>query len=88
VAGTVEVLDDNTGVLVPPGDVEALCGAVVNLCRDPQLRKRIGANARLLAERKYSWQRLAEVFVDACIQAVTRRQGLLKRKLAGHMDSV
>jgi len=88
VAGTVEVLDDNTGVLVPPGDVEALCGAVVNLCRDPELRKRIGANARLLAERKYSWQRLAEVFMDACIRAATRQQGLLIRKSNAPMDSV
>ena len=34
------------GLLVPPGDVSALAGAIVDLCTDQELRIRLGAAAR------------------------------------------
>src|SRR3546814_8617845 len=37
-----QVLDDETGLLVPPGDAAALADALERLCRDPELRRKMG----------------------------------------------
>jgi len=44
--------------LVPVGDVDALCGAIVTLTADPSLRESLGHEARALA-RSYSWDVIA-----------------------------
>src|ERR1051326_2074900 len=44
--GTSEVvLADETGLLISPGDVHALCNAIVRLTCDPVLRRRLGPKA-------------------------------------------
>jgi len=40
------VADDQSGVLVPPGDPGALAGAIESLRRDPLRRRRFGAAGR------------------------------------------
>ena len=41
--GLPEVVDDGvTGILVPPGDSQALSDALMRLLRDPDLRRRMG----------------------------------------------
>ncbi|MFH1089566.1 MAG: glycosyltransferase family 4 protein [Candidatus Uhrbacteria bacterium] len=40
------VLDGQTGLLIPDGDIEALAAAILALSRDPEERKRLGENAR------------------------------------------
>lgn len=46
------VVDDENGVLVPPGDAQALAEAIIALLRDPARAQRLGlaARARVLAE--------------------------------------
>ncbi len=39
---------------MPVGDVDALADAMAKLAGDAALRKKFGANARKLAERKFS----------------------------------
>jgi glycosyltransferase involved in cell wall biosynthesis len=39
------VVDGHTGLLIPPGDVQALTGAITRLYDDPQLRTTLGAAA-------------------------------------------
>ena len=40
------VVDGETGIIVPPRDPAALAAAIVRLADDPELRTRLGANAR------------------------------------------
>jgi len=62
-----EVINDNhNGLLVPPGDVEAMAEAMKNLIGNPSLRSRLGTQARQDAINKYSWEqylsRLEQLF--------------------------
>jgi glycosyltransferase involved in cell wall biosynthesis len=44
----------DTGLLVPPRDIEGLAGAVAALARDPVRRKAMGCAARALVEREFA----------------------------------
>ncbi|GAA1904000.1 glycosyltransferase family 4 protein [Lapillicoccus jejuensis] len=59
-----EVLGD-AGVLVPPGDAEAIAAAVRDLLDDDAERARLGAAARARAEDRFSWVSVARRTVAA-----------------------
>ncbi|MDP9073369.1 MAG: glycosyltransferase family 4 protein [Actinomycetota bacterium] len=47
-SGPAEVVEDGvSGLLYPPGDIEALAGALRRLSEDPALRARLGAAAKV-----------------------------------------
>ena len=58
------VLPDRTGVLVPPRDTDALVGALERLHADPREAERLGAAARVRAERYYGWETVARRTLD------------------------
>jgi phosphatidylinositol alpha-mannosyltransferase len=66
ITGYRDVMTDETGVLVPPGEQDALAEAVVALLDDEPRRERLGAAARRVAEDRYSWddigRRLAAIY--------------------------
>jgi phosphatidyl-myo-inositol alpha-mannosyltransferase len=66
IAGYRDVMTDETGVLVPPGDPSALADAVSALLGDEARRERLGAAARRIAQERYSWddiaRRLASIY--------------------------
>jgi len=67
-----EVLtDEDTAVLVPAGDAQALAAALTRLAGDRPLRERLGTAARALAP-DYSWRRRAERLEPALTAAVRR----------------
>ena len=66
------VVDGETGLLVPPRDVEALRAALERLLGDRDLRRRLGAAARGRARRHFSWDAATDALLDA-YAAVTRR---------------
>jgi glycosyltransferase involved in cell wall biosynthesis len=52
-----EVIEDGrNGLLVEPGDVQALAAALLRLLGHPGERYRLGQNARLQAVEKHSWE--------------------------------
>lgn len=56
--GNAEAVDDgHTGLLVPPGDAQALAGALRRLVEDVPLRRRLAENARRFALDSFSWDR-------------------------------
>ena len=63
------VVDGETGLLVPPGDVPALRAALERLLRDPELRRRMGAAARERA-RHLSWESVTDATLAAYEQAL------------------
>ena len=50
---------EETGLLVPPGDVAALTRAIAALARDPERRRAMGRAGRLLVERDFAEERVA-----------------------------
>jgi glycosyltransferase involved in cell wall biosynthesis len=48
------IANDRTGLLVPPGDVNALANAMLKLLRNPDLRKRLGAAFAQRVHDEYS----------------------------------
>jgi glycosyltransferase involved in cell wall biosynthesis len=68
-----EVLTEHKDArLVPPGDVEALADALIELADDPQERQRLGANARLNAVNNHTWQRNVRNILARIIQKPCR----------------
>jgi phosphatidylinositol alpha-mannosyltransferase len=68
IGGYRDVMTDETGVLVPPGDADGLADAVAGLLGDEPRREHLGAAARQLAQERYSWddigRRLAAIYEE------------------------
>ncbi|MBW1988839.1 MAG: glycosyltransferase family 4 protein [Deltaproteobacteria bacterium] len=70
VGGVPEVVrDGETGLLVPPGDVEALADAMVRLAEDADLRRSMGAAARRRAEERFERKRCVQTLIDVYKEA-------------------
>jgi len=59
ISGYREVMEQDAGVLVPPGDPDALACALEELLADEPGRRAIAERARRIAEERYSWDRIA-----------------------------
>jgi glycogen(starch) synthase len=58
------VVDGETGIHVPPGDVGALRTAIERLLVDPELRRRMGAAGRRRAAERFSWDAVTKETVE------------------------
>jgi phosphatidylinositol alpha-mannosyltransferase len=68
ITGYRDVMTAETGMLVAPGNADALAQAVVGLLDDEPRRERLGASARRVAQERYSWddigRRLAAIYEE------------------------
>jgi glycosyltransferase involved in cell wall biosynthesis len=66
VGGLLDLVEDGeTGLLVPPGDVDRLRAALQHLLDDAGLRRRLGSAARARAEHRLAWPRVTELTLQA-----------------------
>ncbi len=71
-----EVLqDEETALLVEPGNVEELVDAIVRLADSSELRERLGANARRAAVTHHTWKQNAQRVLDAYGELGPRAKG-------------
>lgn len=72
VGGVPYILEHEvTGLLVPPGDVDAMAQALVRLLRDPQLADRLAAAAHSEVER-YTWRNVRDRWAGVYRNALGR----------------
>ena len=68
IEGYSEVVEPGTGVLVSPGDTDALADALAALLEDEPRRQAMGEAGRRLAEERYTWEKIAarllEIYAD------------------------
>lgn len=65
IAGNEElIIPGKTGLLVPPGDTDALKDALSGLLPDPLRRKQMGAAARDRVENHYTWDQVARQYLS------------------------
>lgn len=64
VGGIPDLVDQTNGILVPPGDSNALANAVTLLAQDAELRRRMGHAARQTYERLFTPRAVLPLLVD------------------------
>lgn len=69
------VRDGETGVVVPPEDIEAISSAVASFLRDDDRRKRFGEAGRRAVETHYNWDRVARETREFAIEVTESRRG-------------
>ncbi len=78
--GVPEIIEhERNGILVPPGDSDALAKAMRTLAEDGRLRERVGRQARQDAIERYDHMRQAAKFFDFCDAVYMERQKKLRR---------
>ena len=66
------VLNNRTGLHVPPQDPHATAGALAHLLADPGLRQELGRAGQQRARARYSWDRVAAETEKAYLQTLAR----------------
>ena len=73
VGGVPDLVTRESGILVTPGDPQALANAMKLLASDHQLRKRMGREARARYEKLFSPEVVVPMLMDAYRRTATRR---------------
>jgi glycosyltransferase involved in cell wall biosynthesis len=68
------VADDETGILVEPGEPDALAGALLRLVRDPDLRRRLGGAGRARVEEQFDVDAFRRAHVELYSRELARRR--------------
>ena len=69
------VREEETGLVVPPTDINAAAAAIGRIMSEEQTRERMALSGRAAVESHYNWQRVADetrAFVHDCVARVTR----------------
>jgi glycosyltransferase involved in cell wall biosynthesis len=69
------VVDGETGIHVPPGDVSALRSALERLLGDPELRRQMGEAGRLRAAEHFSWATVTRETLDLYARYAGKKPG-------------
>jgi glycosyltransferase involved in cell wall biosynthesis len=86
VGGVPEIIEDGTtGLLVPPGDPQAMADAILAMLTEPQRARQLATAAKKLVEREYSTEAWSKKWEALYVQEVRRRSKRARRaRLAPH----
>jgi glycosyltransferase involved in cell wall biosynthesis len=62
------VVDDDSAILVTPGDAAVLADVVASLCADLPERRRLGRNGRALVEARHTWRHRAKRVLEVAAE--------------------
>jgi glycosyltransferase involved in cell wall biosynthesis len=80
VGGTREIIrHEDTGLLVPPGDVPALTAALQRVVDDPELRRGLGERARAHVHDRFGMDQFVASFADL-YEELAAAKGLIERR--------
>lgn len=82
------VVDQVTGLLVPPRDPHATAGALIRLLSAPGLRQDLGRAGQQRARALYSWDRVAAETEAAYLQTLTEVSAGTPRGVPGRLHPV
>ena len=76
VGGSVQLIEDGVcGLLVPPGNAQALAGAISSILADPELATRLGLAARQRVRERYDQRKRVQRFESLYEELLQGRQG-------------
>jgi glycosyltransferase involved in cell wall biosynthesis len=75
VGGTPEVVDAQSGRLIPARNVAALAQALVELARNPQMRAALGRSARQRLETRFTIDRMVREYAEVYASVTEGRAG-------------
>jgi glycosyltransferase involved in cell wall biosynthesis len=84
VGGIPFEVNQETGILVEPGDPSAIATAVDRLCADPQQRRKMGEAGRDRVIKTFCWETSAEKAVKVYDEVVSQR----RTRAAKHNDAI
>jgi glycosyltransferase involved in cell wall biosynthesis len=70
IAAAGMISEGEGGFIVPPGDAAMLAEKVNLLLNDEALRRQMGERNRTLVERDFSWEKMAERFLEISAQVI------------------
>lgn len=79
------VIPEVTGVLIPPGDAEAICEAILKLARDPDMRLRMGRAARSWVLEHFAHDRVLGLVTSYYVGLL---ESAAEKKLAGSIKEL
>jgi glycosyltransferase involved in cell wall biosynthesis len=82
------VVDQVTGLHVPPQDPQATADALARLLGDQQLRRKLGSAGQQRARARYSWDRVAAETEKAYLHALTGNAGARRLGAPGRLHPV
>ena len=73
--GTPEVvINDQTGWLIPPRDLDAVYAAMTEVMNDREKCKRFGENGKALVKDLFGWRRMADILLELYEAALLRKK--------------
>ncbi len=82
VGGVPDLITEESGILVPPGDVNALTDAMHQLAVNPELRRRMGSEARRRYEQLFSPARVLPLLLETYRQVAAESDARLMTQAA------